>query len=140
MRALFLAAISAALLATGPVLAASPAEGLWAMPQGGVRVQISACGKALCGRLVSANSLKRNPRLKDVKNSNSALRGRPVKNLLIMQGFSGDAPSWSGGTVYNPDDGRTYHGSMKLTDPRTLKVTGCVVKPLCKSQTLKRVS
>ena len=43
------------------------------------------------------------------------------------------------GTLYNPKDGKTYSGSLKLTGPDSLMVSGCVMSVFCKRQTWKRV-
>ena len=45
---------------------------------------------------------------------------------------------WSGGRIYNPDNGKTYVGDLRLLDPTRLKVTGCLVRPLCGSQVWRR--
>ena len=47
--------------------------------------------------------------------------------------------SWTGGRVYNPGDGKSYKGSMTLVDAGHLKLQGCVIGVLCKSQVLKRI-
>ena len=119
--------------------AALPVAGLWKLPDNNVVVRIAPCGRSICGTLVSADKLKANPRLKDKMNKNTALRGRPVRGLLLLTGFTGGPSNWKDGQVYNPDDGRTYKSELNLTDPNTLDLKGCVVKPLCKSKTLTRV-
>ncbi len=50
-------------------------------------------------------------------------------------------PDGSGfsGSLYNPNDGKTYSGSLKLTGPNTLEVAGCVMSVFCKRQTWTRV-
>ncbi|HTK33944.1 MAG TPA: DUF2147 domain-containing protein [Caulobacteraceae bacterium] len=118
---------------------ASPIAGLWKLPDDNVVVRIAPCGRSLCGTLVSADKLKANPHLKDKMNKNAALRGRPLKGLPLLTGFTGGPSKWKDGKVYNPDDGRTYKSELTLTDPDTLDLKGCVVKPLCKSKTLTRV-
>lgn len=122
-----------------PALAASPAEGLWRTPTRNGQVQIYECGPALCGKLVTSDGLKADPTLKDVKNKDESLRGRPLKDLVMLTGFTGGPTEWKGGSVYNGDDGGTYKGSIKLLNPDQLKLTGCIVFPLCKTQTWNRV-
>jgi uncharacterized protein (DUF2147 family) len=79
------------------------------------------------------------PQSRDQHNKDSAQRQRPLKGLTMLQGFHEASQAWEGGSVYNPDDGGTYHGTVTIIDPKTLKVRGCIVWPLCKSQTWKRV-
>jgi len=126
-------------LAAAPAFAASPAEGLWRTPTNNGEVRIAECGQALCGRIVSSDRIKADPELRDTKNRNEALRSRPLKDLLMLQGFTGGPTEWKGGTVYNPEDGGTYKGRLKLQDADTLRLTGCIVAPLCKSQTWRRI-
>lgn len=129
--------VAPALLAS-PALAAEP-TGLWQTASRGGQVEIYRCGAALCGRLVSSEGLKADPNLKDTANANAAQRGRALKNLTIMSGFSGGPKEWSGGSIYNAEDGKTYSGSITLDGDDTLKLRGCVVAPLCKTQTWTRL-
>lgn len=136
MRAILAAAV-AALIAT-PALAEAPIEGLWNTPEHGGQVRIFGCGDSFCGKVVSSDRFASNPNLTDEKNKDAALRNRPLKGLQILSGFSGGPSEWKGGSVYNPEDGGTYHGTIKLADPDTLKLTGCIIVPLCKTQTWHR--
>jgi len=125
------------LIAT-PALAASPIEGVWRTAAHGGLIQISACGEAFCGKIVGSDQLGGDPNVLDVHNKDAALRTRPLKGLQILSGFAGGPPEWKGGSIYNPDDGGTYHGSIKLDGPDTLKLTGCVVAPFCRTETWRR--
>ena len=126
------------LSATAPAYAAPSALGVWrAQTHHGV-VELFGCGGALCGRVVTSDVLKDNPDMKDVRNKDTALRTRPLKGLTILRGFSGGPREWKNGEVYDPEDGNTYHGTIKLVDPKTVKLTGCVVFPLCQTQTWTR--
>ena len=122
-----------------PALAASPAEGLWQTETNGGQVQIYECGPALCGKLVTSNGIKADPNMKDTKNKDASLRNRPLKDLVLLQGFTGGPSEWKGGSVYKADDGKIYKGSMKLVGANQLKLTGCIVAPLCKTQTWTRI-
>lgn len=137
VKRLALGLVGAACLAA-PALAADP-TGLWQTPSRGGQVEISKCGASLCGRLISSEGLKADPALKDVNNSNAGLRDRPLKNLTILTGFSGGPKEWTGGSIYNAEDGKTYSGSITLDGDSTLKLRGCVVAPLCKTQTWTRL-
>lgn len=143
MRTTLTAALAAAcLLATStlvtPAFAADP-TGLWLTPTRSGQVEISKCGNGLCGRLVSSEGLKADPALKDVNNSNASLRGRALKGLTILTGFSGGPQEWTGGSIYNAEDGKTYSGTITMDGDNTLKLRGCVVVPLCKTQVWTRL-
>ena len=139
MRRPLLLAVAALLLSSASAHAASPAAGLWRLEGEDASIRISECGRTLCGRLVAADKLKRDPRAKDTRNEDRALRGRPLRNLLVLSGFIGGPDEWTDGEVYNPDDGSTYQAEMQLVSRDTLKVEVCVLRPLCKTQTLIRV-
>ncbi|HTK33945.1 MAG TPA: DUF2147 domain-containing protein [Caulobacteraceae bacterium] len=127
-------------LAAAPAYAASPAEGLWRTPSFNGEVLVSACDQgALCGKIVTSDRIKSDPTLTDTKNKDAGLRSRPLKDLPILKGFTGGPAEWKGGSVYNPEDGGTYKGSIKLVDADTLKLTGCIVFPLCKTQEWHRI-
>jgi uncharacterized protein (DUF2147 family) len=123
---------SAASAATGP-------EGLWNTPVRHGVVEVYDCGEAVCARIVTSDNLKRDPTEKDIKNKNPALRDRPLKGLTVMSDFKGGPTEWKDGHAYDPADGGTYHGSMKLVDPDTIRLTGCIIFPLCQTQTWTRV-
>ena len=63
-----------------------------------------------------------------------------MKGLMVIWGMSGGPAEWKGGHAYNPRDGRTYTGAMRLVDADTLSMSGCIVFPICASQTWKRVN
>ena len=75
----------------------------------------------------------------DAKNPDPALRNRSVVGVQILDARQPDGPSYSG-SLYNPNDGKTYSGSMRLTGPNSLEVSGCVMRLFCKRQTWTRVN
>ena len=138
-RALLLATLGV-LLATPPAAAQSDGPvGLWQTPIHGGQVRIARCGQALCGTLVTSDNIRANPDLRDYNNSDRALRSRRVRGLPLLGGFTGGPTEWTGGFVYNPQDGRTYRGRIVLTGPNTLRLRGCVFVPLCRTQTWTRI-
>ena len=44
------------------------------------------------------------------------------------------------GSLYNPNDGKTYSGSLTIKGPNLVEVSGCVMSVFCKSQTWKRAN
>jgi uncharacterized protein (DUF2147 family) len=67
------------------------------------------------------------------------LRARELRGLQILQGFRWSSDSWSGGSIYNAEDGGTYGATVTMVDRDHLKLKGCIVWPLCKTQTWVRV-
>ena len=113
--------------------------GRWQTQTRGGVVEIQKCGASVCGRVLTSEKLRTNPALTDQANRDPKLRNRPLKNLLILQGFSQDGAAWGGGTIYNAEDGKTYSAKLTPEGPDTLKVRGCVFVPLCKTQTWTRI-
>ena len=131
------AALSATALAA-PAFAADP-TGLWQTPTNGGQVRIARCGQALCGTLVTSDHIRANPNVQDEHNSDRAQRTRALRNLPMLRGFTGGPTEWTNGSVYNPADGRTYRGTITMRGDNTLRLRGCVVAPLCKTQTWTRI-
>ena len=102
-------------------------------------VEVERCGASICGKLTGSDGLKVNPNLLDVNNKDVPRRGRRMMNLQFMSGFVRGDGEWTGGTIYNGDDGGTYKATITPIDADHLKVRGCIVWPLCKSQTWTRV-
>ncbi len=119
--------------------AAADATGLWQTPTNGGQVEIAHCGNSLCGKLVSSNQIKTNPAVKDERNKDEGQRGRTLKNLQMLYDFTGGPTKWTGGKVYNPDDGGTYSGTIELLNDNQMKLKGCIVAPFCKTQVWNRV-
>lgn len=113
--------------------------GRWKAPERNAVVEIARCGTQLCGALVDSDGLRANPALRDVNNRDPAQRARPVKGLRMLWGFAWSGSAWTGGSIYNAGDGGTYHGTVTLADPDHLRLKGCVVWPLCKTQTWTRL-
>jgi uncharacterized protein (DUF2147 family) len=67
----------------------------------------------------------------DRSNPDPRLRSRPIVGLTILKDFtfSGD-DLWKGGTVYNPDNGKTYKCKLKLISKDHLEVKGYIGIPL----------
>jgi len=131
--------LAAAVVAAPQAQAQDAALGRWKAETKNGIVEISRCGDSICGRLLTSDHLRTDPTLKDVKNSNAALRDRPLKGLQILGGFKSNGKEWVDGTIYNADDGKTYNAKVTPVGADKLKVRGCVFVPLCKTQTWTRV-
>jgi len=133
-----LALSSAALAVAAPALA-QDVTGLWQTQTNGGQVEISRCGNSLCGKLVTSNHIKTDPTVKDEKNKDASLRGRTLKNMQMLYDFTGGPTKWTGGKVYNAADGGTYSGTITLLSANELKLKGCIVAPLCKTEKWTRL-
>ncbi len=134
---------AASILMLGASVAfASNAPGTWAMKNGKVTVNVSDCGTGLCGTIVALkepiSKIDGKPKI-DRENPDPSLRQRPLIGLSILVGMKAAGEGQWEGAIYNPDDGKTYTGTVKL-DGSTMKVQGCVLKVLCKTNTFVRVN
>jgi uncharacterized protein (DUF2147 family) len=129
-------------VAAVPAFAAGPDTvlGKWHTPSKNGVVEISRCGASICGVLVESDNIRINPDLRDVNNKDEAKRNRRLKGLQILGGFESDAGKWSRGRIYNPEDGGTYKATITPDGANTLKLKGCIVWPLCKTETWTRIN
>jgi uncharacterized protein (DUF2147 family) len=126
-------------VSVGTSALASDVIGVWRASEEGGKIAIERCGTSICGKILGGGAPQAGPSATDVKNKNPALRNRPLLGLTIMQGFSGGPQVWTGGTIYNPNDGGTYQATVKLAAADKLQVKGCIAPPLCKTQTWTRL-
>ncbi|MGH6819286.1 MAG: DUF2147 domain-containing protein, partial [Methylocella sp.] len=106
-----------------------------------VTVNIIDCGPGICGTIVALkepiSKIDGKPKI-DRENPDPALRDRPLIGLSILVGMKSAGGGVWEGAIYNPDDGKTYTGTVKL-DGAVMKVEGCVLKLFCKTNTFVRV-
>ncbi|NIJ08412.1 uncharacterized protein (DUF2147 family) [Sphingomonas vulcanisoli] len=120
-------------------LSPDAAIGRWKTETKNGIVEVTPCGGSICGKLVGSDGLRANPELRDVNNKDAALRGRKLMGVQILGGFTRASDSWTGGTIYNGEDGGTYKATVTPVDADHLRVKGCIIWPLCKTQTWTRL-
>jgi uncharacterized protein (DUF2147 family) len=63
----------------------------------------------------------------DTNNPDPALQSRPIMGLELMAGFVFDGKgTWKKGTIYDPDNGKTYKCKVKIGDNGELNVRGFI--------------
>lgn len=112
-----------------PAHAAAPNDvaGDWATPGLGAIVRLAPCPddtQHLCGRLIWAWDPARVQR--------GSMGTQMLRDFIWRDGV------WTDGEVFNPEDGRTYSGSIRL-DGEVLRLRGCA-GPFCQTQTWRRLS
>jgi uncharacterized protein (DUF2147 family) len=78
------------------------------------------------GKLVwlkEPNDAAGKPKL-DKENKNESLRTAPILGLLILKDFVLKDGEWKDGTIYDPENGKTYKCTMWMKDVNTIKVRG----------------
>lgn len=140
---LLLATAGAGLASNRAEAASADIAGRWATQGFGSIVEFRPCAgrpDTLCGRILwlwEPNDPSGRRRT-DAHNPDKALRSRPLIGVEIVRGLRETAPGvWSDGSVYNPDDGRTYTGMVRVRAGR-LELKGCALNVLCQTQTWRR--
>lgn len=111
--------------------------GEWHTPSGSI-IRVEPCAAKVC---LSVEAVPPGVPTHDVHNPRPALRGRLICGMVIGHGFTlENAAHATGGTLYDPRTGKTYHGEM-TAQGNELRLRGYVGIPLFGlSQTWTRVT
>ena len=121
-------AAASAVFAISGMAAAADVKGVWLRETGTSKVRIAPCGDALCGTI----AWEQTPRA-DANNPDPAKRTRPLVGVQVFFSMKPAGEDRWNGSAYNPEDGKTYSGSMILSG-ESLTTKGCVLGGLiCKS-------
>ena len=112
----------------------STAFGFWLNPDQGWVVETSACGAALCGKLVGFRQTQSPDYVAiDRHNPDPKKRSRPLCGLVLLGSFTPSpkvAGKWDHGWVYDPDTGKTYSGEAQMIGSDTIELRGYILFPL----------
>jgi uncharacterized protein (DUF2147 family) len=102
--------------------------GVWLSGDGDGWIELRQEGEMLSGYIAgSPNDKPGDPPRFDVKNPDLNLRERELLGMQFMQGFRYDGEKrWTGGSIYDPNSGKTYKGNITLVDRDTLKLRGYI--------------
>ena len=103
-------------------------EGRWLTEDGDGWIEIRLVGNTLEGTIAgSPDSKQREEREYDEFNPDPSLRNRRLQGLTIMTGLEYDGEGrWTGGTIYDPNSGKTYKCSLRQLDANTVKLRGYI--------------
>ena len=123
-----LTCLSSILIATLAWAEKTDVEGRWLTEKGDGWITIQTVGDSLEGSVAgSPDPEQREEREFDDRNPDPNLRTRRLDGLTIMKGFEYDGDGrWSGGTVYDPNSGKTYKCTITQVDADTLKIRGFI--------------
>ncbi len=126
------------LLGVSRAFAAQPDDivGVWFNEERDAKIELARCGAKYCGTIVwlkeplyPAGSDEGAPgtRKVDRNNPEPARRAMPIIGLEIVRDFvyAGDNV-WEDGTVYDPENGKTYSGRMTLVSRGRLDLRGYI--------------
>lgn len=102
--------------------------GVWLNSSGKGQIQVYKQGNKYYGKLVwlkEPNDEQGKPKL-DVNNPDKNGKNKPLLGLVILRDFVHDDGEWTGGRIYDPQNGKDYKCYMKLKDSKTLSVRGYI--------------
>jgi uncharacterized protein (DUF2147 family) len=104
-------------------------------PRDGIIEITRAADGSYQGQIIGGNA----PTRVDAKNPDPAKRQQLLRGQVILSGLHAEGEAWSGGTIYDPDSGRTYKCRIESIDRDHLKVRGFLgISLLGRSQTWTR--
>lgn len=105
-------------------------QGNWLTEEKTSIVEIYGCGgDTLCGRLLwlRLRPSDNNPEAVDDRNPRPELRRRKLCGLVMMWALRPAGQSeWDGGSLYDPQSGKTYRGKILLEPNDTLSLRGYI--------------
>lgn len=96
--------------------------GEWTSPQKDSRVLIYKVKNTYYGKIVWGSGSA----TKDEKNPSVSLRNRELIGLVILNDFTYEDGIFSGGTIYDPREGKTYKCKMTLKSDNQLSIRGYI--------------
>lgn len=134
MRRIMPVAAAALCLASQARAAGNRLVGTWLTEDGQSRVKIASCGSAVCATIVWVREPGR-----DENNPDPSLRGRDIVGVQLTHDMRHARDGGWAGSIYNPDNGKTYAATMRQQGEDRLDVGGCVMAGLiCGSETWSR--
>lgn len=108
---------------------ASDIEGTWIPKSGKAHVRIYKTGDHFYGAIIwlkePLDSITGKPKV-DKKNPEVSRRNTPIMGYLLLKNFVFDGEIWKGGTIYDPEEGKTYSCKISMPDKNTLDVRGYI--------------
>ena len=110
--------------------------GKWITKEGKSHIEITRCNAGLCGRVLwlkeplypaDDEGGMAGKRKVDRNNPVPVLRNKPIIGLQFLQGFKKNKGNvWEDGTIYDPENGKTYKCKLTLVNPKQLDVRGYI--------------
>lgn len=131
-----LVAVAAVVLAP-TTRATDPADailGQWVSQEGDARFEFYKADGKYCGKVVwlkepvySAKDKEAGKPVRDRENPDESKRNEPLVGLTILKDFKYKGNNtWGEGSIYNPDNGKTYSARLRLDGENKLKVRGYI--------------
>lgn len=107
----------------------SDIEGTWIPSSGKANVRIYKSGDHFYGAIIflkePIDSVTHKPKV-DKNNPDKSKRNTPLMGYLLLKNFIYDDGIWKDGTIYDPENGKTYSCKITMKDKNTLDVRGFI--------------
>jgi len=105
-----------------------PIEGVWYNDKQDAKIRIykNTDGKFYGQIIWLKEPLKEGKAKLDEKNPNSNLQTQPIVGKIILKGCEKDGDTYDDGTIYDPENGKTYDCTLKLKSRNLLSLRGYV--------------
>ena len=107
----------------------SDIEGTWIPGSGKANVRIYKTGNHFYGAIIflkePIDSVTHKPKV-DKNNPDKSKRNTPLMGYLLLKNFIYDDGIWKDGTIYDPENGKTYSCKITMKDKNTLDVRGFI--------------
>jgi uncharacterized protein (DUF2147 family) len=102
--------------------------GTWYTEGGKSKVEISKEGDKYSGKIIWLKEPNREDGTAklDKNNAEESLRSRGILGLPVIQNFEWDDDEYEDGTIYDPENGKTYSCVITWKDMNTLNVRGYI--------------
>ena len=101
-------------------------EGVWFDQSGRAAIEIARCGELFCGYIYWVRDVvyPDGKPVVDKLNPDPQRRNKPICGTRIIADLSASGRVWSGGQIYNPEDGENFDVEISLISPNKLNVLG----------------
>jgi uncharacterized protein (DUF2147 family) len=103
--------------------------GYWLSGTGQAQIHIYKEGDKYFGKIIwlkVPDDPKKGGPKKDYNNPDPAQRDKLILGSIILRDFKFNDGEWTGGRVYDPQNGKDYKCYMKMKDPKTMSMRGYV--------------
>lgn len=128
------------LFVTGILMTANPLRsqpvssddilGFWLNEEKDAKIEITNVSGKYFGKVVwlkEPNETDGRPKVDD-QNPEPSLQNRPIIGLELLKNFVFDEDEWNSGTIYDPDNGKTYKCTIKKGSSILLNIRGYIGK------------
>jgi uncharacterized protein (DUF2147 family) len=103
--------------------------GIWLTASGKAQVKITQSGNYFYGRVVWLKEpMDADNKIKvDKKNPDQSKRSTPIMGIKLLSGFEYTGNhTWEDGTIYDPENGKTYQCKITQEQPNILSIRGFI--------------